>query len=117
MSKDELFERFDVVYRQIDYYTNALRWVGLVHINEDIVHLSPFGRDLADMTHSERIGALARIIFSEPVFNFILHHPNRPVPTALYEGWRLKSFSTRARRVQTVNSWIRYFISQTELMP
>ena len=114
ITKDELFEEFDVVHRQIDYYTNVLRWLGLAYIRNQIVQLTPLGRDVADMPHAERISMLAETIFSEPVFNFVLHHPQTPVPAGLFARWSVMSQSTQERRTQTVLAWIRYFKAQTE---
>ncbi len=114
MTKDELFEEFDVVNRQIDYYTNVLKWLGLVDIQNQMVRLTPLGRDVADMPHADRIKVLAETTFREPVFHFVLHHPEAPVPGKLFSRWKLMSDATRQRRTQTVQAWIRYFKAQTE---
>ena len=114
MTKDELFEEFDVVNRQIDYYTNVLKWLGLVDIQNQMVRLTLWGRDVADMPHADRIKVLAETIFREPVFHFVLHHPEDRVPGKLFSRWKLMSNVTQQRRTQTVQAWIRYFKAQTE---
>ena len=108
ISKELLFKEFDLTMRQIDYYNNALKWLGLVSIEKGIVTLLPEGKKISHLTFSEKIHRLAEIIFSEPLFKHILISPEKNIPKELYEKWNIDG-STLNRRIQTIKSWINYF--------
>lgn len=110
MTKEELALGFDIDPhpRHVDYYFNAMRWIGLVEINDGIIRLTDEGRRIAAMSHAERMRRLAEIIFSEPIFNYVLHHRTNEVPDALFERWKCGE-STKRRRLDTVRAWIGYF--------
>lgn len=113
LTKEELALGFDIDPdpRHVDYYFNAMRWIGLVEIGAGIIRLTDEGRRINAMPHAERMRRLAEIIFSEPIFNFVLHHRTDEVPTALFERWGCGSETTRHRRLQTVRAWIKHFES------
>lgn len=108
MTKDELSVDFDLVDRQIDYYVNILRWLGLVKVDAATIHLTASGRRIAGLPHAERIYELAQIIFGEPVFHQALKKGTEGVDQSLFARWKC-SKSTIGRRLQTVNAWIKYF--------
>jgi hypothetical protein len=108
ITKEELLQEFDIVPRQIDYYSNAMRWMGLVEINRGIIRLTLEGRSIGMEPHARKIGRMAEIIFREPIFNHALRHGITNVPPALFERWQC-SESTQRRRLQTVKAWIDYF--------
>lgn len=114
IGKEDLALNFDIVPRQIDYYSSALRWIGLVNLKEATLHLTPEGRRIAAMTHAERIKALADIIFREPIFNYAFRHKTGEIPAKLFDRWECRSADTIYRRSQTVRAWIRYFESFVE---
>ncbi len=111
MTKEELALGFDIDQhpRHVDYYFNAMRWIGLVEIDDGVIRLTDEGRRIAAMSHAERMRRLAEIIFGEPIFNYVLHHRTDDVPPALFERWDCGSESTKHRRLQTVRAWIEYF--------
>lgn len=110
MRKEELALGFDIDPhpRHVDYYFNAMRWIGLVEINDGIIRLTDEGRRITAMSHAERMRRLAEIIFCEPIFNYVLHHRTDDVPDALFERWKFGE-STKHRRLDTVRAWIAYF--------
>jgi hypothetical protein len=107
-TKDELSTDFDIVDRQIDYYVNIMRWIGLVTVEMGNIHLTATGRRIADLSHAERIYELAQIIFGEPIFHEALRSGTNGVNKDLFLRWKC-SGSTIERRLQTVAAWIRYF--------
>lgn len=109
IAKDLLLLDFDIDPRQIDYYSNAMRWMGLVEVEKGVIRLTPNGRAIAAQTHAEKIRRMAEVIFSEPIFNHVLRHGIADVPPALFERWGCDSESTRHRRLQTVKAWVSYF--------
>jgi len=109
VSKEALLLDFDIVPRQIDYYSNAMRWLGLVDVEAATIRLTAEGRRVSAMSHAERMRHLANIIFGEPIFHYVLHHRTNDVPPTLFERWDCGSASTMQRRLHTVNAWIRYF--------
>lgn len=114
LAVEDLSSEFDIVPRQICYYASAMRWLGLVEDGtpEAGLSLSAFGLEVWTMTHAERIEALARVVFCEPIFHHVLHHPGEAVPGHLFAPWGITG-STQIRRLQTVRAWVDYFIEQT----
>jgi hypothetical protein len=116
-TKDELFFDFDLVNRQWDYYLNALIWLGLVskdNSNECFV-LSENGVLLFESTENERIFKIAKIAFSNDIFNAFLSIDNPIISQSLKTRNGLTSDSTFLRRIQTVKSWKKYIFSLLEL--
>lgn len=116
ISKEELVEEFDIEQsdqRHIDYYANAMKWLGLVDIKNGIVKINDNGRRISLLTHEKKLKRLATTIFKEPIFNHILNRPLEPVPANLFERWGCNSAKTRKRRIDTVRAWIKYFEQYT----
>lgn len=109
IAKDLLLLDFDIDPRQIDYYSNAMRWMGLVELKNGIISLTANGRTISTLSHADKIRRMAEIIFSEPIFNHVLRHGTEGVPPQLFERWNCKSETTRQRRLQTVKAWVNYF--------
>jgi hypothetical protein len=110
ITKEELAQGFDInpEPRHVDYYFNAMRWIGLVEIENGIIRLTDEGQRITTMAHAARIKRLAEIIFSEPIFNYVLHHRASEVSDDLFERWNIGK-STKDRRLDTVRAWIGYF--------
>jgi hypothetical protein len=110
MTKEELAQGFDINPdpRHVDYYFNAMRWIGLVEIENGIIRLTDEGQRITTMAHAARIKRLAEIVFSEPIFNYVLHHRASEVSDDLFERWNIGK-STKDRRLDTVRAWIGYF--------
>ncbi|MFY9259332.1 MAG: hypothetical protein WAO71_02355 [Gallionella sp.] len=108
ISKDSLLLEFDLTMRQITYYSDALKWMGLVDINQAMVRITAEGKVLAALSHANKMKRLAEIIFCEPIFNHVLRKPGQEVPMRLYERWGMNG-TTPARRMSTVRAWVNYF--------
>lgn len=112
ISKDELFADFDIDDRQHDYYSNVLRWLGLVTIPRGgAVMMTAEGRRIAALPHAARLQALAEIIFREPVFHTVLHKGRAAVSSDQFMRWKCAG-DTVNRRLTTVEAWVAYFRAQ-----
>lgn len=108
MTKEALSFDFDIVPRQIDYYVNIMRWLGLVVVERGNIHLTDNGKRISGLSHADRIYELAHIIFGEPIFHQALRKGVDGVDKNLFRRWRC-SKSTINRRLQTVAAWIKFF--------
>lgn len=104
---------FRLVPRQISYYCAALVWLGLAKRERGSIKLTSFGIEVATMSHAERMEALAKVIFREPLFHHVLHKPATSPPETLFKRWNFDG-STKGRRIQTINSWIKHFQEKIE---
>jgi hypothetical protein len=108
VAKKELTLDFDIVDRQIDYYYNTLKFMGLADSDRDTIWLSGLGRKIAGLPHRKKLQKMARIVFSEPIFNRALKSGVDAVDGSLFLRWGV-SGSTIPRRKKTVKSWAEYF--------
>lgn len=108
VAKKELSLDFDIVDRQTDYYYNTLRFMGLAESDRENIWLSERGREIARFPHRKKLQEMARIIFSEPIFNCALKRGVDAVDTRLFSRWGVGG-STIPRRKKTVRSWVEYF--------
>lgn len=108
VAKKELTLDFDIVDRQIDYYYNTLKFMGLAESDRDNIWLTDRGREIARLPHRRKLQEMARIIFSEPIFNSALKRGVDVVDTGLFSRWGVGG-STIPRRVKTVRGWVEYF--------
>jgi hypothetical protein len=111
ISKEDLLLQFDIDPRQIDYYSNAMKWLGVVEIKNGVISPTETGKSIFSLSHAARIKRLAEIVFSEPLFHYVLKNPTENVPSEMFMRWHCESASTQYRRLQTVRSWIKYFES------
>ena len=66
LSKAQIKTLFNMVSRQIDYYTNVLRWMGLAELSDDgIVNLTARGERISKLSFHNRLKSMAQIIFTE----------------------------------------------------
>jgi len=112
MTKEELKLNFDIVDRQIDYYYNVLKWLKLCKEENNCMVLTERAIPLLELSFKNRIIELAKLVFSEPIFNNVLN--DRPVDMSLFQRYRVNSKSTKNRRLQTAKAWITYFKSIIE---
>lgn len=112
VAKDSLQLEFGLTDRQIDYYSNVLRWLGFSSSANGFVQITRFGKQVADLPHATKVKKIAEIVFSEPIFHHALRSATNDAPAAMYARWRV-SASTISRRAQTVKAWIKYFESLT----
>lgn len=133
ITKEELLLNYDFIKgktfdkRQINYYTDAARYLNLVdkkHENGQIIYfLTPEGQSLFKVNLIERQLYFLKHILSHQVFNKVLRsyfdrgflEKNNIVEimkvSNLYE---INSDSTYNRRASTVNSWINWILDLIE---
>lgn len=107
-ARKELALDFDIVDRQIDYYYNTLRFMGLAGSDRENIWLTERGREIARLPHRKKLREMAKIIFSEPIFNRALKQGVDAVDSVLFSRWGMGG-STIPRRKKTVRSWVEYF--------
>jgi hypothetical protein len=108
ISKEDIALMFDLVPRQIDYYSNAGIWLNLINydaLNQSFT-LSEEGRTFSGLSYPNQIATIAKIVLSNTVFNFALHNPNLDVPIPIRNENGLSTESTYRRRMITVKSWL-----------
>jgi hypothetical protein len=108
MTKEELKLNFDIVDRQIDYYYNVVKWLKLCKEENDCMVLTQKGIEVLQLPFKERIIEIAKIVFSEPIFNEVLNGGTN-ISMELFHRYNVMSDSTAKRRIQTVKAWISYF--------
>lgn len=106
ISKDTLDSLFNINPRQVDYYTNVLKWMGLAD-GGSVFGLTEKGNEIAQLPFHKRMQEMSKIVFSEPIFNKRLR--GEPIDDKDYEIYSIPSTSTRDRRMKTVDAWIKYF--------
>ncbi len=107
INKYELNLEFDIVSRQIDYYFNVLKWLKVCKEENECLLLTEQGKYIIALPFKKRIEELAKIVFSEPIFNNTLNQ--KPITEQLFLKYKVNSESTQKRRLQTVKAWISYF--------
>lgn len=115
ITKEELAQFFDesLDLRDVGYYASVLQWLGLVTIKKGAISMTSFGIEVASTSHANRMQKLADIVFGEPIFNHALHSDSKPIPSKLFERWRIGR-STPARRLSTIKAWVKYFKEYVE---
>ena len=118
LTKEELFSEYDIDPRQFDYYLNVLRWMRLAEMVPEAARaagrvrrwqLTEKGRSVCAGSDMEILFSLAEIAFSNDVFNLFLHKDAPDIPDRIRERNALNADTTFERRLQTVESWKRYF--------
>lgn len=124
MTFDQLFSDYDLVARQHQYYVNTLVWMNLaVETDANYYKATQRAIDIAKTKNrAETILELARIVVSNEVFNSAMRSRYENICFEDYRShlaellskrcYRLQSESTIERRLQTVKSWIEFFIQE-----
>lgn len=111
ISKKELNLDFDIVDRQIDYYYNTLKFMGLTDSDGENIWLTNKGKEIVKLPHSLKLQEMAKIIFSEPIFNIALKKGVGAINAKFFKRWRVGlDSSTIPRRKLTVKSWVDFFV-------
>lgn len=121
LTKEEIFHGYDIDPRQFDYYLNALRWMKLAE-EEEVpdgaraargarrYQLTRKGLDICAEPDLEALFGMAQIAFSNDLFNLFLCRDAPDIPARIWQRNDLNANSTTfKRRLQTVESWKRYF--------
>lgn len=108
LTKQKIYENFDLVERQIDYYLNALKWLKLITTNENLIRITLIGETISALPFQVKMQQIANIIYSNKIFNFILN--KKEIPKKWFLEYKMLSENTQRRRLTTVQSWICYFL-------
>ena len=105
----DLFRDYSVVPRQWDYYFNVLRWMRLAARKGELVVVSAIGVKLWGETRDARatVFQMASIAVSNELVHAILH--KQSISDVVRYRQRLDADSTFYRRIQSIQSWLRYF--------
>jgi hypothetical protein len=107
ITKEFFALHFDIVDRQIDYYLNALRWLGLLCEESRSLALTPKGKKIVSLPFMQRVEALATIVLSDLLANRLLH--GQDIDPLYFQHYNIYSPVTIKRRLRTINAWIKYF--------
>lgn len=124
VTKDQITENYDFDARQTNYYTDAGRYLGLLHKyrKEGTIEysLTEIGRQLHKLSLVDRQLEYAKLILVHRAFNSTFnkwielnHEPPRTVVIEIMKSsnlYNIQSESTYARRASTVISWVRWII-------
>lgn len=134
ITKNELLENYDfrlkdsIDPRQVDYYVNAGRYLGLInkkHEDGEVFYfLSKLGQELFSLSIINRQLKFIELILSHLVFNKVLKlyfkkgvSPNwKPIIKFMKESnlYKINSESTFKRRSSTISSWIDWILDQID---
>lgn len=135
LTTDELMSDYDFKQsdtfdlRQVDYYTNAARYLGFVEKNlnekgEVCFHLSHSGRNLFNLSIKERQIEFSKSILSHEVFKRVLQLYFEQAAIPLKEQiveimkkcklYKVGSEETFRRRASTIISWINWVLDLIE---
>ncbi len=103
---------YDISARQHDYYANALKWLGVVEDADGKLKLSTTGKRLFALSEMRCLLEMAKIAFSNDIFNLFLNANEPVIDMALRRRNDLETDSTFTRRMQTVKSWKAYFFQK-----
>ena len=93
--------------RQYDYYFNVLKWMKLCEYRTECISITEKGNYLLSLNDYDRMIEFAIIVFSEPICFNLLH--DLPIDTNDINEYPQMGDSTIKRRVNTIESWIKYF--------
>lgn len=123
LSQAEFKEEAGVVSRQVDYYLNAGRYLGLVSLrSKDGVGLTPSGKGFYHAPPRERFIKLVTLIFGREIFRkvfsaYFLHGalPSKDEVALELQRANLQiSGSTTPRRAETVLAWAQWILHLPE---
>ena len=135
LTKDELISDYDFKQsdtfdmRQVDYYTNAARYLGFIERgrnenNEVCYFLTSKGTNLFDLSIKERQIEFSKSILSHLVFNRVLslyfNKAEIPTKTEIVQIMKdsnlfhVESEDTFRRRASTILSWINWILDLIE---
>jgi hypothetical protein len=134
ISKNGLLENYDfrlkdsIDPRQVDYYVNAGRYIGLIdkkHEDGDVFYfLSKSGQELFSLSLINRQLKFVELILSHLVFNKVLklYFKKGELPSWIQiikimkesNLYKINSESTFKRRSSTISSWLNWILDQIE---
>lgn len=122
LTQDKITTNYAFSVRQTQYYTDSVRYLGLVSKNNDVYTLTAEGEALVLQVPQRRNQILVEKILSQRVFNLTmrLYFENAELPSKddiaiIVHKVRPKlTGETLTRRAQTVRSWLSWIIDLTK---
>lgn len=121
LTKEEITINYDFAGRQTDYYTNALKYLGLLQLTSGSVSLTEAGANIFNLTIYDRQAEFIKLILAHAPFKETLKRYLREgnIPTAndIVEIMRnsdvngVSSDSTYLRRASTIIGWVNWIVS------
>lgn len=111
----------DVSSRQVDYYTAACAYLGIL---DEEKHFTPLGKSLRTMHGIDQLAELARIVVSDKVFGTVyfqqkfsgLQLEKNDVIEIMKENVLLATEPMYERRASTVISWVKWILSHETIL-
>ncbi len=128
LTKEDITEKYDFDKRQTNYYTDAGRYLELIHKKkmdgQICFFLSPKGMDLFQLSMAKRQLKFIEILLSKKVFNqsleYYFHNHQLPHKNEIVNimkqanVYNIDSENTFRRRASTVASWMNWVLAQIE---
>ena len=125
LTNQDIAAEYDIVPRQISYYTNAPRYLGLfdkkTSDGEVLYSISEQGRKILNLSFKQRQLEFCRLILSHKIFNDILqlYLQKGVMPSndeiidimKISNLYHVEGQETFIRRASTIRSWINWIIS------
>jgi hypothetical protein len=121
LTKEQLFENYDFVPRQHDYYLNTLKWMKLIEEsskNSGCYSLTKKGARIANLSESHIIQEMFKSIYSNDIFNGYTRNQYqnyKEIPQDILKRNGLNAESTVKRRFQTVKMWHNFYQAYLEI--
>lgn len=121
LTKEEITINYDFAGRQTDYYTNALKYLGLLQLNSRSVRLTEAGINIFNLTIYDRQAEFIKLILAHAPFKETLKRYLRDgnIPTShdIVEIMRNSNVNgvgtdkTYKRRASTIIGWVNWIVS------
>jgi hypothetical protein len=112
IDKDDIYinSKFPYELRQLDYYLNTLAWLGVISVNNKLIHKTQLGFSLYKKSNQDRNIELAKIVFSNKICKkILLDEKITKSDIKLAQNKNLMSDSTFNRRKSSIKSWVCFF--------
>ena len=104
-SSSTVSQVFGLTQRQASYYISALKWLGLVSLDNTTYRLTTEGRRVYRLNTAQKMRHIAKITMHNPVFAKVYTN-KRVTKTDMRKAKMHKlSESTQKRRISTARSW------------
>lgn len=128
-SKEELFLNFNtdsLDTRQVDYYLNSVKYLGLLEEYQSYYTLNEFGKNIMKMSYKNKYLEIIKCILNKTSFyksfEYFLIYSKIPsikkIVKFMMESnvYNINSLETYNRRASTVRSWISWIVDKIEVI-
>lgn len=123
VTKDQLSVKLDIVARQVDYYANAGKYLGIINVSNKLVTLTENGLNFCNKTNVEKLLLLSDLILKHQIFREVFAKmikssdktiADKDVITIMKKEPSITNAyndGVISRRASTVKKWIEYLIN------